>query len=499
VGEPTDLLVGDGRIGQIGPDAGTLPHRERGGLRRVELDGRIVIPGLWDHHVHSTQAALRMRQLDISEAGSAAAAAQLVGARLAAGHDPAEPLVGHGFRDGLWNDAPHLSLLDAVAPAGASSVAVVLCSGDLHCGWLNSAALRRYGLESHATGVLREDEWYPVMRRATALDPRILDREVATLARQAAARGVVGIVEYEQAPNLDDWSRRVANGCSVLRVVCGVYEPQLEAALDAGLHTGQVLADTDGLVRMGSLKVVTDGSLNTRTAYCHDAYPGETGPQARGVLVVPPAQLVTLMDRAMTAGIHSAIHAIGDRANELALDAFAQTGASGTIEHAQLLATRDIPRLAALGVTASVQPAHLLDDRPVAEAYWPRRTDRVFAFADLLAAGARVVFGSDAPVAPLDPWLAMSAAVFRARAGEPPWHPEQKVGVADALAASTAAGRGVRTGDRSDLAIVECDPFAADAEQLAQMPVWATMLGGRFTWSADGSLPVHELVERSRG
>jgi predicted amidohydrolase YtcJ len=132
-----------------------------------------------------------------------------------------------------------------------------------------------------------------------------------------------------------------------------------------------------------------------------------------------------------------------------------------------------------------VQPEHAMDDRDVADRYWAGRTDRAFMLADLAAAGVELALGSDAPVAPLDPWVAISAAVGRARDGREPWHPEQAIEARAALAASTG-GRGavVRAGTPADLAVVELDPFAASADDLRRMPVAATLLAGRFTHDA---------------
>ena len=138
-----------------------------------------------------------------------------------------------------------------------------------------------------------------------------------------------------------------------------MYPDLLDRAIAVGLATGDAV-DPLGLVRMGSLKVITDGSLGTRTAACSHPYPDD--PHTTGVLTVAPHELVELMIRATGAGLSCAIHAIGDVANSHALDAFALTGATGTIEHAQLVAHADIPRFARLGVGASVQPEHALDE-----------------------------------------------------------------------------------------------------------------------------------------
>ena len=176
------------------------------------------------------------------------------------------------------------------------------------------------------------------------------------------------------------------------------------------------------------------------------------------------------------------MHAIGDHANSLVLDAFETVGCGGRVEHAQLLAARDIPRFAELGVEVSVQPEHLLDDRDVTDRYWPGRTHLAYAFRSLLDAGARLRFGSDAPVAPLDPWVTMAAAVSRTRGGREPWHPEQRITVAEALEASTRTT--VDVGQPADLVVTEADPYAVDPDALRTMPVAATMLGGRFTHNA---------------
>ena len=209
------------------------------------------------------------------------------------------------------------------------------------------------------------------------------------------------------------WRRRVEAGSRWLRVDAGVWPQFLDHA--EGLATGDVVPGTHGLVRLGPLKVISDGSLNSRTAYCTDPYPGTGG---HGVLNVPTEELTELLRHAHAHGIRAAVHAIGDRANTLALDAFEASGARGTVEHAQLLHEADVERMARLGIVASVQPAHLLDDRDVADHHWAGRTDRAFAYGSLARAGVRMAFGSDAPVAPLDPWAA--PAVRRASSQEAP-------------------------------------------------------------------------------
>ncbi|QJU52983.1 amidohydrolase family protein [Herbiconiux sp. KACC 21604] len=504
-GSAVDITVIDGVVTAIVPAgrAGSaMPATTP--ADRIALDGRWVLPGLWDEHVHFTQWASVSRRLDVSAAASAAETAALVGdaLRRAASRpagapselgEPGAPelLIGYGFRDALWPDTPSAALLNAVSGAHP----VVLVSGDLHCCWLNTAALERFGQAGHPDGVLREEPAFAVHRALDDVPVATSDAWAREASQAAAARGVVGIVDLEMAWNHEVWSRRLAAGHDLLRVEFGVYPQHLDRAIAEGLHTGDPL-DAAALVRVGPSKIITDGSLNTRTAFCFDEYPGLEGrPESRGLLTVHPDDLLELLRRGSAGGLTPAVHAIGDHANALTLDAFEALRAErpadapaprrrSTLEHAQLLAESDFERFARLGVVASVQPEHAMDDRDVADRFWAGRTGRSFALASLLAAGAELALGSDAPVAPLDPWVTLAAAVGRTRDGREPWHPEQRIPVGAALAASARGRTGVAVGDPADLVAVDLDPFDAAPDALRTMPVALTLLSGRVTHSA---------------
>jgi predicted amidohydrolase YtcJ len=269
-------------------------------------------------------------------------------------------------------------------------------------------------------------------------------------------------------------------------VECGVYPEHLDTAIARGLASGELVEGTGGLVTQGPLKVITDGSLGTRTAYCDAAYPGlEGSPNSHGMLVVPPEELLPLLRRGCAHGLIPAVHAIGDHANALALDTFSRLGAPGRIEHAQLLRPGDADRFAALGVAASVQPAHCPDDRDIADRYWPTTVDLAFPYRTLHDAGVTLLFGSDAPVAPLDPWLAIAASVRRTADDREPWHPEQHLPVSVALQASVRGDLPLLAGAPADLAVLDVDPLAVPTDALADVQVHATMLAGRWTWHAD--------------
>jgi predicted amidohydrolase YtcJ len=469
------------------PGPGALPVA----TRVVDLEGRYVIPGLWDEHVHMTQWALASNRLDLSGAGSAREAAAVVGAHIAGANiaetdiagagsvaqapGPVQTLVGVGFRDAIWHDLPSLDLLDGVTRGRPTA----LISHDLHSVWLNSAAAQQYGVPVDAGGLLREEPAFDLTRELGQLPDAVVDPWVRQAGQAAAARGVVGIVDFEMTWNRDAWLRRISGGFAALRVEAGVYPQDLDRAVAEGLRTGLALAGSGGLLSVGPLKVLIDGSLNTRTAYCVDPYPNG----GHGLLTVSESELLALLVRARQVGFVPAVHAIGDAANQVALDAFEATGIGGRVEHAQFVRCEDFARFGRLGVTASVQPAHALDDRDAAEANWPGRTDRSFPLRSLLAAGATLAMGSDAPVAPLDPWIAMSAATARARLdGRGPWHAEQALTRQEALTASTRGRGRLRVGDPADIAVLDGDPLTVSDAEFAAMPVAATLVAGRFTY-----------------
>ncbi|MFJ2216855.1 amidohydrolase [Streptomyces sp. NPDC101062] len=478
-GPLSDVRIEGGRVTEIHPSPGGTDD-----IPSVDLEGRTLLPGLWDSHVHIVRWAVARRRLDLTGLGSARAVAAAARERAAA-MPPGETLAGYGFRDGLWPDAPHKDLLDALIPDRPA----LLVSADLHSAWANSPALALLGLGDHPTGLLRERACFHATAQLASVSTETADAWVRDACAAAARLGVTGILDFEHADNITDWTRRTAEapGPLPVRVSAAVYPPYLDAAVGRGLRTGTAPPDVPGgLLETGPLKLITDGSLNTRTALCHDPYPDAAGlPDTHGLAEMTPEELTGLMRRAAAHGIEPAVHAIGDHANERALDAFEAVRCRGRIEHGQLLRPEDLPRFAALDVTVSVQPTHAVDDRDIADRHWHGRTHRAFAYADLLAAGARLELGSDAPVATLDPWLSLANAVSRTDDPRPAWHPEQRLTVAQALAASARGRRSVRVGDVADLVIVDADPLTADDATLRRMPVHGTLLAGRWTHRAE--------------
>ena len=483
---PVDLRIADGVVTEVGLD---LPAVAADVL---DAAGRWAIPGLWDHHVHLTTWSRTRTTVDLAGTTGPEDVTRRVADHFAGLTAEKPRLVsGFGYRSGAWSRLGTVAELDAVT----GDVPVVLTSGDAHNGWLNSAALGRLGVAG-VTGPLDENDWFGLQPAISGLLEEIEARGTGEAALRsamadAAARGITGVVDLEMPSSYLQWPSRFAEGLDLLRVRASVYPDALDGLLAAGVRTGDPLAEGSDLLTMGPFKVISDGSLNTRTARCCEPYPdADGGNTTTGKQNYDLDEMTELLARAHAGGLEIALHAIGDGAVELALRAFAATGVAGGIEHAQLVRLEDLPRMARLGVRASVQPAHLLDDRDTTLRLWGDRADRCFALRSMLDAGVVLALGSDAPVAPLDPWLAMAAAVHRSADEREPWNAAEAITPAEALVASTDRQATLGVGSRGDVVLLDADPVGAAADSgeaariLGGMPVAATLLAGRLTHSS---------------
>lgn len=480
VTEPVDIRIAGGRVADIG---GVTAHGQS--ARELDAGGRWVIPGLWDHHVHVTQWARWGERLDVSGCTAPQAVIDRVHHHIeevdsSSGQQDSRVILGVGHRPSQWSEPASVTALDAVSGRHP----VILISGDAHSGWLNSRALQVCGLE-HRTGLVDENEWFAVFARLDEIAPTQTPEfdQVQRAMTAALTRGIVGITDLEFAGAHRVWPERIAAGMIAPRIRAGFYPDALDEVLGSGLpgsglRTGDPLAHN---VLLGPLKMITDGSLGSLTAHCCDRYAPE--PHPFGKQNFSGAQIRELLSRATAGGLDVAVHAIGDAAVTEALDAFGVTGAHGSIEHAQLMRRDDLVRMAGLGVVASVQPAHLLDDRAVTERVWADRADRCFLLQSMHRAGVALALGSDAPIAPLDPWLAIDAAVWRAEPGEPAWNAAERLTVGQALFSSTNGAPPLAVGSLGDVVLLDDDPFGVRPRDVR---VAATVIGGDPVWSALG-------------
>ena len=496
-GEPVDVRIEAGRVVEVGQGL-SAP-----GARVLQAEGSFLIPGLWDAHAHLDMEAARSARIDTLATRSAEEALELVARALRdhpAGSRPAT-IQGFGHRLSNWPRVPTVAELDAVT----GEIPTLLISGDVHSGWLNSAALRVFGLPGASAqdpgAPMKEDPWFALLDRLDEVPGTHELRESGY--RQVLAdmisRGITGVVDMSWSEDPDDWPRRLRTMADqgvlpqvLPRIRIGVYRDKLEHWIARGLRTGTALAgsprlpDGSPVLVQGPLKVIADGSMGSGSAHMCQPYPAELGvDHPHGVVNIDRAELTDLMAHASRQGYEMAIHAIGDAAVDDVAAAFAHSGAAGRLEHAQLLPADalDEPdgalrRLVGCGIELSVQPAHLIDDWAAVSRVWPGLEGRTYAFTDMVAAGALLQLGSDAPVAPLDPWLAMSAAVGRRTPDGSVWSPDQRLTAEEVLAASVNGAGSVAVGSQADLVLLAEDPLRLGAEELAGVRPVATVVAG---------------------
>lgn len=252
-------------------------------------------------------------------------------------------------------------------------------------------------------------------------------------------------------------------------------------------------------LRFGGVKLYSDGTLGSQTALMFESYEGSMG--NFGIEVTSQEELTERVRKASQAGISVAIHAIGDKGVHQALNAIEASTQENSgesklrhrIEHVQLLHPQDIERFRKLGVVTSVQPIHATSDREIAERYWGKRSKLGYAYKTLLKSGARLVFGSDAPIETLNPLKGIYAAVLRKKIRkEKSWHPKEKLSVSEAVLAYTAEANyasyeenlkgSIEIGKLGDMVILSQDIFDIDPEEIPETKMEYTIMGGKIVF-----------------
>ena len=478
-------IAGDRVAGGVGTHESALPTPDR-----VDLRGRCVLPAFTDSHVHFPTWSLARSDVQLEGARSLGDALSRISAHTPRG----EWIRGHGWRDVGWSEHPSSRALDEITGERPAA----LWSKDYHSLWLNTAALARAGgdLDVHGgvverdetgapTGLLREESAWTFRKRFVTVSE---DEWVAATRdglKVANARGVGAIHDKDGWLGAHAIFARIHERDGLtLRVWQSLPHERVGELAELRLRSRL----GDDYLRLGYLKAFMDGTLGSQTAWMLDG---------SGVVITSGAELAEIVRAGAAAGWPVAVHAIGDRANREALDAFAATrdvwaplGLRQRIEHAQCLDRADLPRFAELGVACSVQFSHAPSDRDLAERFWPERLDGAYAFRTLLESGAVVANGSDAPVEELDPLAGIAACVLRTIDGRPAWRAEECLTVEQALHAATVAPAWL-TGDErrrgkllpgflADLVVVDRDVVAIPADELPETQVVATMVGGRW-------------------
>ena len=437
------------------------------GGRVVNLRGATVVPGFIDAHIHFLSYGLSLQEIDLSGVATLASALERV--RRRAAETPAgQWLTGRGWDQSVWEGGafPAAAQLDAVAPQHP----VFLARKCGHAAWVNSRALALMGILAgtadpdggeivrdgvgRPSGILLERAMGPANCLLTEPSPHAAIAAVREAQKVVNRMGIVGVHTKEAAASLRAFQQLRAGGELTLRAVAQIPVDELDSAIRLGLRTGL----GDQFLRIGGVKVFSDGALGPRTAWMLAPYEGE--PDNLGIAVTGAGEMADIVARAVQAGLAVVTHAIGDRANRMVLDALETSRRAGQglhlrhrIEHAQLLHPDDIDRFAQLDIIASVQPIHATQDMRIADTYWGARSRYAYAFRSLWDSGARLAFGSDAPVETPDVIQGIHAAVTRMRADGSPgrdgWYAEERLTVPEAVFAYTM-GAGLRRRHRDE-------------------------------------------------
>lgn len=513
--EGTAIAVRGERVLAVGDDA-SISGFVGPQTRVVELQGRLVVPGFNDAHVHFIDGGFGLLSVDLRPAKDEADFT-----RRLAEHAKALPK-GTWILQGNWDHQawpskaePTRQLIDAVTPEHPVFVSRL----DGHMALANSLALRLAGVTrdtpapeggeivrdagGEPTGLLK-DNAQELVGRAIPEPSREMNLRAARAALREAARvGVTTIQDNSAVDALPTYQALRAAGELTARMYVWRYAaPSLEPLKATGMRTGL----GDDWIRLGALKILSDGSIGSATAALFE--PFADNPNSTGLLLHPPEELERMILEADAAGFQLAVHAIGDRANRLVLDAFEKAArANGPrdrrfrIEHAQHVAERDVARYRALGVVASVQPSHCIDDMRFVEKHiGARRLPDAYRWASFQRAGVPLAFGTDWFVEPLDPRLGLYAAVTREFPEGGPaggFEPQEKISLEDALDAYTRGSayaefaeqdKGTLAAGRlADLVVFGRDLFRVPPREILTTPVDLTVAGGRVVFERGAS------------
>lgn len=509
------LAVAGDRIVAVGHSA-EVKKMAGASTRMIDAHGMMVVPGFIDSHVHFIDGGLGLASVQLRDAATPAEFIQRIKAYAATLPKGAWITQGNWDHERWGGELPRKDWIDSVTPDNP----VWINRLDGHMSLANSAALRAanvtretpgvaggtivHDASGEPTGVLKDNATGLVDRVVPPPSAEQLDRAMDAAMRYVASKGVTSVQNMGTWGELEAFERAHKAGKLRTRIYASVPLATWERLRDTIDARGR----GDAWLHIGGLKGFVDGSLGSHTAAMLE--PFTDAPNDTGLFVTTPADLYAWTSGADKAGLQVIVHAIGDRANRTQLDIFERVErADGPrdrrfrIEHAQHLAPADIPRFAKLHVIASMQPYHAIDDgRWADKVIGIERAKGTYAFHSLLASGARLAFGSDWFVAPPAPLEGIYAAATRRTLDDKNpggWHPEQKIGVDEALRAYTTGAafaefeekqKGMLArGMLADFVIIDRDITRVPAETIRDARVMLTVVGGQEVYSADAPKP----------
>lgn len=482
--------------------------------RVIDLQGKLALPGFIDDHTHFITGGLHLLSVELRDAGTPEEFARRIkdhAAKLPSGRW----ITGGDWDHERWPGGP-LPVKELI-DRHTQNNPVFVTRLDGHMGLANSVALRMAGVTRETkdppggtivrdsrtgepTGILKDDAQSLVYRVIPETTEAEREEALKASLAEAARLGVTSIQDITSWQDYEAYKRFRDSGRLTVRVYARTPMSQWKRQAETVARQGA----GDDWLKLGGLKAFMDGSLGSTTALFFE--PFSDAPSTSGLMVddnIPEGKLKKNIKDADKAGLQCSIHAIGDKANNILLNYFEEAAKENgprdrrfRIEHAQHLLARDIARFAKLGVIASMQPYHAIDDGRWAEKrIGPVRIKTTYAFRSLLDSGATLVFGSDWFVAPLSPILGIHAAVTRQTIdGKNPsgWVPEQKVTVEEAVRGYTSScayaefaekSKGtLEVGKLADVVVLTQDIFRINASEIQKTRVVYTIVGGKVVY-----------------
>ncbi len=517
------VAIANGRILAVGNSA-EIETYIGGNTRVIDLKGRLAVPGLIDSHTHFIYGGFQLLSVNLKDAHSEEEFVHRI-AEKAKALEPGRWLMEGEWDERAWPSAmlPTRRMIDTVT----KNTPVALSRYDGHALLANSLAIKLAGVTrttpdpvggvivrdsaGEPSGVFKDAAQGLIFKAIPRPTEAAMTEAMHAALNEAARVGLTSI--HSIAVGEDSWNGSFSGEVELLRkaelegwLTCRVYEivpiTQWEKLRDAGIQHDM----GDDFIKLGGVKGFADGSLGSATAWMFDPYADD--PANLGIplpLMNPPGRMEALASGADQANLQVCIHAIGDRAIAEILDMYARLGGSNPaahrfrIEHAQHMRPQDFARFHQLGIIASMQPYHAIDDGRWAERrLGPKRAKWSYAWRSMLEAGAPLAFGSDWPVAPLSPIMGIYAAVTRATLdGKNPggWFPEQRLTVEEALRAYTEGSAyaafqesekgSIAPGKLGDVVVLSDDLFTISAAKIKDAQVVMTIVGGKIVYRAD--------------
>lgn len=509
------LAIHGGRILAVGSDT-EIAKWIGPATKKIDAQGKSVLPGFIDAHVHFSGGGGEISSVQLRDANTPQEFSKRVGTH-ARKLPKGEWILGGTWDHELWggNPLPSHDWIDGVTP----DTPVFVSRYDGHMALANALALRLAGVtretkdppggtivrdkDGNPTGLMKDAAMGLVYRAIPPPSDEQLLRMIHAGMDEARRFGVTSVHDISSTEDVRAYQVLAARGEMTLRIYCITPLPQWEAPATTGIRAGF----GNDWIHLGALKGFADGSLGSTTALFEQSF--TDAPETSGLpneMMLPEGNMLKMALGADKAGLQLAVHAIGDKANRIMLDVYTEVAKQNgprndrhwRIEHAQHLRPEDFARFAQLGVIASVQPYHAIDDGRWAEKrIGHERAKTTYAFRTFLDHGVRLAFGSDWTVAPLNPMLGLYAAVTRATLdGKNPngWFPGQKLTLKEAIEAYTMGSafaefrekeKGSLTpGKFADVVILDTDLFSISPEKIKDAAVRYTIVGGRIVYEA---------------